>query len=204
LVTQSLSNPVTDIDPQANSPSEELGAHEARLRSLMAQALRGDELAYRTLLQDLSERLRAFFRRRLQGIAIEVEDLVQETLLAIHIQRHTYDASRPLTAWCYAIARYKLVDLLRRRGRREALTEPFSEADEMLHVRDDEPSNAQRDLAQLLHTLPERQRLAIVAVKIDGHSIADTAERTGMSPSAVKVNVHRGLKTLAAKIRSST
>jgi RNA polymerase sigma-70 factor (ECF subfamily) len=167
---------------------------------LLAQS--GDEAAYRALLKDLSEHLRAFFRRRLMSIAVEVEDLVQETLLAIHNHRHTYDRTRPFTAWCHAIARYKLIDLLRRRRRNEQLTDSLEDSGDLLSAQDHDATEARRDLLQLLGTLPERQRRAIVHVKIDGRSVAETATLTGMSESAVKVNVHRALKMLADRIRA--
>jgi RNA polymerase sigma-70 factor (ECF subfamily) len=203
-VTHLLTSDVTNQDSPANSPRDEFDAREARLRALMLQAQAGDAAAYRALLTDLSERLRAFYRRRLASIAVEVEDLVQETLIAIHNQRHTYDANRPLTAWCYAIARYKLVDLLRRRGRHEALTDSLDDANELLTAQDHDAADATRDVQQLLDTLPPRQRLAVMHVKIDGRSVAETASLTGMSQSAVKVNVHRALKTLAARVREAT
>jgi RNA polymerase sigma-70 factor (ECF subfamily) len=132
----------------------------------------------------------------------ETEDLVQELLLAIHNQRHTYDPERPLTAWVHAIARYKLIDLQRRRSRTDGLHDPLDDDDEMLAVADTEPAEARYDLAKLLTQLPDRQRLPILYVKIEGGSVADAAKRTGMSESAVKVGIHRGLKALAGKIRS--
>ena len=91
-----------------------MAANEARLRGLLVRGLDGDALAYHAFLRDLSAHLRAFLRRRLAHLPDEVEDLVQESLLAIHNQRHTYDAGQPLTAWVHAIAKYKLVDLVRR------------------------------------------------------------------------------------------
>ena len=200
-MTHELSPPVTNADSPTNFPRQEFDAQEARLRALMLKAQAGDGAAYRELLMDLSERLRAFYRRRLHNIAGGVEDLVQETLLAIHNQRHTYDAARPLTVWCHAIARYKLIDLLRRRGRQDVLTDPLDDAGELLCAGEHDAADARRDLMQLLDTLPERQRVAIVEVKINGCSVTDTARLTGMSQSAVKVNVHRGLKTLAARVR---
>ncbi len=204
VVAQLLPSDVTNRDSPANSPRDEFGARETRLRALMARSQAGDETAYRALLTDLSERLRAFYRRRLDSMSVEVEDLVQETLIAIHNQRHTYDADRPLTAWCYAIARYKLVDLLRRRRRHEALTDPLDDSHEPLAAQDNDATDATRDLQQLLDTLPPRQRLAVMHVKIDGRSVAETASLTGMSQSAVKVNVHRALRTLAARVRGAT
>jgi len=167
----------------------------------MLEALNGDEVTYRSLLTELGDHVRTFYRRRLSGLPEEVEDLVQETLLAIHNQRHTYDAAQPLTAWMFAIARYKLVDLLRRRGRREMLTDSLEDSNELFTAHESEASDARRDLNLLLDALPARQRLAIVYVKVDGRSVTEAAELTGMSESAVKVSIHRGLKALAKKVR---
>jgi RNA polymerase sigma-70 factor (ECF subfamily) len=128
---------------------------------------------------------------------------VQETLLAVHNQRHTYDAAQPLTAWVHAIARYKLVDFLRRRSRRDLLTEPLDDDLEVLSSAVADAAEARRDLARLLAALPERQRMPIVYVKMQGLSVIEAARLTGMSESAVKVAVHRGLKALAAKVRDA-
>jgi len=124
--------------------------------------------------------------------------------IAVHNQRHTYEPSEPLTAWLHAIARYKLVDLLRRRGRREALNDPLDDDTEILVASDIEATDARRDIARLLDTLPDRHRLPIVHVKLEGLSVAETAKLTGMSESAVKIGVHRGLKALAARVRSAS
>ena len=178
-----------------------LNAGEERLRNLLVRGLAGDESAYHAFLQELSAHLRAFLRKRLASLPDEVEDLVQESLLAIHNQRHTYDAGQPLTAWVHAIAKYKLVDLLRRRAKRDLLTDPLDEEFGFAAAADTEAADARRDLAKLLGRLPERQRLPIVQMKLEGLSVAEAAKRTGMSESAIKVGVHRGLKALAAMIR---
>jgi RNA polymerase sigma-70 factor (ECF subfamily) len=101
----------------------------------------------------------------------------------------------------HAIARYKMIDFLRRRSGREALHEPLEDDDELLAASDEEAREAKRDLAKLLERLPDRQRLPIVHVKIEGRSVAETAKATGMSESAVKIGIHRGLRALAAFIR---
>jgi RNA polymerase sigma-70 factor (ECF subfamily) len=179
-----------------------MGLDEERLRGLLVRGLGGDARAYHAFLKELSAHLRAFFRKRLVRLPDEVEDLVQESLLAVHVQRHTYDAGQPLKSWVYALARYKLIDLLRRRARIDLLHDPLEEDSEAFVGSDSEAAEARRDLAKLLEGLPDRQRLPILHVKLEGLSVADTALRTGMSESAVKVGVHRGLKALAAKIRS--
>ena len=179
-----------------------LNASEERLRNLLIRGLGGDEPAYHAFLRELSAHLRAFLRRRLDRLPDEVEDLVQESLLAVHNQRHTYDAGQPLTAWVHAIAKYKLVDLLRRRAKRDLLTDPLDEEFGFASAADTEAADARRDLVKLLAQLPDRQRLPIVHMKLEGLSVAETAKFTGMSESAIKVGVHRGLKALAAMIRS--
>ncbi len=177
--------------------------NEERLRQSLLRGLDGDEEAYRAFLRGLSAHLRAYFRKRLNRLPDEVEDLVQEALLAIHNQRQTYDPGLPLTAWVHAIAKYKLVDFLRRRTGKEALHDPFDEAGEtgFFAVADGEAADARRDVHKLLAQLPDRMRLPIVHTKLEGLSVAEAARATGMSESAVKVGVHRGLKTLAALIR---
>jgi RNA polymerase sigma-70 factor (ECF subfamily) len=180
-----------------------LTPREDSLKDSFVRGLAGDAAAYHRFLGDLSAHLRSFLRRRLAGMPDEVEDLVQETLLAVHNQRHTFDAAQPLTAWVHAIARYKLVDFLRRRSRRDVLTEPLDDEHDVLSSADADAAEARRDLARLLDALPDRQRMPIVYVKVQGLSVVEAARLTGMSESAVKVAVHRGLKALAAKIRDA-
>lgn len=174
---------------------------EEQLKVLLVRGIAGDAAAYQGFLASLSRYLRGFLRRRLVRMPDEVEDLVQETLLAVHNQRHTFDFGQPVTAWVYAIARYKLIDFLRHHARTGALNESFDDATDLLAANDDHPAEAKRDIARLLESLPEKQRMPIVLTKLDGLSIAEAAARSGMSESAVKVAVHRGLKALAAKIR---
>ncbi|MDR5752329.1 MULTISPECIES: sigma-70 family RNA polymerase sigma factor [unclassified Caballeronia] len=178
-----------------------LKAREAHLQALFLSGLDGDEKAYRLFLVELSTHLRGFLRRRLLAQPGDVEDLVQETLLAVHNARQTYRRQEPLTAWVHAIARYKLMDYFRARARHDALNDPIDDAFELFAAPDLEPAQAKRDLGKLLEQLPERQRLPIVHVKLEGLSVSETARMTGLSESAVKIGVHRGLKALAAKIR---
>lgn len=189
---------------QRTEETDRVSPNEERLRQLLIRGLAGDAPAYHVFLQDLSAHLRAFLRKRLTRLPDEVEDLVQESLLAVHNQRHTYDAGQPLTAWVHAIAKYKLVDLLRRRAKRDLLTDPLDDAFELASSADTDAAEARRDLGKLLEQLPDRHRLPIVHIKLQGLSVAQTARVTGMSESAVKVGVHRGLKALAAKIRGDT
>ena len=172
-----------------------------RLRDLLLRGLAGDAPAYHAFQKELSAHVRAFLRKRLAGLPDDVEDLVQETLLAVHNQRHTYDAGQPLTAWVHAIAKYKLVDLLRRRAGRDSLTDPLDEDLDILSSADADAAESRRDLGKLIARLPDRQRLPIVHMKLEGLSVAETVRVTGMSESAIKVGVHRGLKALAAMIR---
>ena len=176
--------------------------HEIELKALMLASLDGDGASHRALLEQLSRRLRAYYKGKLANIgrgAAEAEDLVQEAVLAIHFKRHTYDPAEPLTPWVHAIARYKLVDFLRR-TRASLADVPIDEADTVMTHDDNLSTESSLDLKRLMQRLPEKMRCSIEAVKLDGRSIAEAAERCGISESAVKVNIHRGLKALAALI----
>lgn len=177
-------------------------ATEERLHAQFVAALAGDGAAYHQFLAALSAHLRAFLRRRLAQWPDDVEDLVQETLLAVHHSRHTWRSSQPLTAWVHTIARYKLVDYLRARSRHEALNDPLDEEAEIFAHSDSQALEARRDLERMLQVLPERQRQALVMMKLGGASVAETARATGQSEGAVKVGVHRSLKALSARFRS--
>ena len=174
---------------------------ESRLKTLFVRGLDGDADAYRGFLQALTRHLRGFLRRRIPQYRDDVEDLVQEVLLAVHNARHTYRPDEPLTAWLHAIARYKLMDFFRSRARRESLNDPLDDYAELLADTDDEPAHARHDIGKLLEHLPDKQRLPIVHMKLEGLSVTETARLTGLSESAVKVGVHRGLKALATLIR---
>ena len=176
-------------------------ALEDELRGLFLAGLQGNAASYHAFLQRASKYLRAFVARRLYGWPDEVEDLVQECLLAMHNQRHTYQPDQPLTAWAHAIARYKLIDVLRAKSSREALHDPLDDEMELFAESAEEAGNARRDLDGLLEALPDKQRLPIRHVKLEGRSVAETAALTGLSESAVKVGIHRGLKILAARIK---
>lgn len=172
---------------------------EAKLKALMLAGLGGDESAHRQLLAEISKHLRAYFRSRLHAFPEDAEDLVQETLIAIHTKRHTYDPSYPVTAWIYAIARYRLIDLYRRRKRR-GVQVPIDDVDGLFAAADDAAADAKRDVAHLLTHLPEKQRAAIKLVKLEGLSIHDAAQNLGLSESDVKISIHRGLKKLSLLI----
>ena len=179
---------------------------EIELKALMLASLDGDAASHRALLNQLSRRLRAYYKGKLARFgrgAAEAEDLVQETVLAIHLKRHTYDPAEPLTPWVHAIARYKLINFLRRT--RASLTDvPIEEADTIMAHDDNVDAESTYDLKRLIQRLPEKMRCSIEAVKLDGQSIAEAAKRCGISESGVKVSIHRGLKTLAALVARET
>jgi RNA polymerase sigma factor (sigma-70 family) len=165
---------------------------------LMVAAQGGHGGAYRRLLGEISVWLTRYFQRRLPPG--DVDDAVQETLLAIHRRRHTYDPRYPLGPWLAAIAKRKWIDQLRSLGRR-----PNAALSEDLSVDDHEASVVSASvLASLLEELRPAQAQAILLVKVQGYSIEDASGETGLSPSAVKMNIHRGLARLTAFIEKTS
>ena len=170
---------------------------EAHLKALMLRGLDGDTGAWRVLLTDMGAHLRPYFRSRLFNGGADVEDLVQETLIAIHAKRATWDPSQPFTGWAYAVARHKLIDHLRRQGRRP--THPLEEASALFAEHTVEDGATRADLSRCLSVLPVRQRKLIEDVRLSGLSVAEAAERHGYTLTAAKVAIHRSLKSLNAR-----
>ncbi len=175
-------------------------ADESQLRAWMIGGLDGRAADHAALLHALVPLLRAFYRRRVPGGSDDIEDMVQETLIAVHTRRATYDRDRAFTAWLFAIARYKMIDHFRRNRQHVPIDDL---ADVLATEGFEHSSNARIDVEGLLEELPEKQARVIRATRLDGLSVAETAMAGGIGESDVKVSVHRGLKALAARIRGS-
>ena len=173
-------------------------ADEATLSRLMAASQKGDKQAYTVLLGEAQKWLARYFSRRCPPA--QQDDLVQEVLMAIHNKRATWDPARPFLPWMAAIARYRWVDHLRKvyRTEEDALEDHDAPEDS-----DEEAVLSRMSLDTLFRQLPDKQSEAIELTKIAGLTIAETAEKTGQSESAVKVNVHRGLKKLASLVEKA-
>ena len=174
---------------------------EMQLRPLFLAALAGDGAAYRRFLDIIGERLRGHLRHMLARAGrrepSEVEDVLQEVLLALHLSRHTYDPTSPVTAWAHAIARYKLVDHLRRTGRHAGNRPLDDEAFQFADRPAIPAAEARLDLDRAMASLPERTRLLIDRVRLQGTSVAEAASAAGMTESAAKVAIHSGLQAMA-------
>jgi RNA polymerase sigma-70 factor, ECF subfamily len=175
----------------------------ARASSAYDSQFEGDSAAYHLLLERLTSHLRAYYKQHFARIGdspTETEDLLQEALIAVHTHRHTYDRSQPFTPWIYAIARYKLLDYLRR-TKSSFKDLPMESVQELMADSEMTAVDSGLDLQRLLSRISPRAREAIQCVKLKGLSVSEAAARSGMSESAVKVAVHRGLKALALRIR---
>lgn len=179
-------------------PSE----REQEWAGLLQAAIKGDEHAYRRFLQSVSAVVRSAVRRRASGHGIgagDVEDVVQETLLAIHLKRHTWAEVSSIGSWIAAITRNKLVDALRRRGRRAEVS--LADLGDTLPFADPDPGFSRSELDRMFTHLKTRQQEIVRSVSIDGYSVRETAERLAMTEVAVRVALHRALKALSAIYR---
>lgn len=175
---------------------------DKELAGLMRAARAGDSAAYDRCLRLIAQALRPLVRRGLQragGHPAELEDVVQEVLIAVHLKRHTWDETRPMAPWIAGIARYKIIDALRRRGYRTDL--PIDDFAGILPAEGERETVSEHDVTRSLEALPEGQRKVVRAIAVEGVSIADTARKFGMSEGAVRVALHRGLGALAKRHR---
>lgn len=178
------------------------GNEGEELARLMAAAQDGDKRAYATLLQAVTPYLRAQARRYLRS-SHDVEDVVQEILLTIHRVRHTYDPARPFLPWLVAIARRRVVDRLRGKGRRDTHEVVVSPDDETFtnaaaNTPDEEPDHSRLHAA--VAALPPGQRLAVELLKFKDLSLKEASDLSGMSVGSLKVAAHRAYKALRAAL----
>lgn len=175
---------------------------ESEWTDLMKSANAGDNAAYDRLLRAVAPVLRAATRRGLVRAGQPVdqaEDIVQDILFAVHLKRHTWDPKAPFAPWLFAIARNKLIDALRRRGRRIFVNiDDFSETLPGEPAEEIVPASA---VAGHLDSLPRRQRDVLQSIAVDSASIKETAAKLSMTEGAVRVALHRGLTGLATKLR---
>jgi len=169
---------------------------------LMRSAVSGDGAAYHRLLKSITPVLRAAARSGLARAGQpldQAEDIVQDILLAVHLKRHTWKPDAPFAPWLFAIARNKLIDSLRKRGRRV-----FVDIDDFAETLADPPvaeTASSGEVAAHLKSLPDRQREVLQSIAVESASIRETAAKFSISEGAVRVALHRGLASLTAKLR---
>jgi RNA polymerase sigma-70 factor (ECF subfamily) len=172
------------------------GKDEAELVGLLRAAIAGDERAYAIFLGRAASLVRGFVRRKITTGGVDPEDIVQETLLAVHLKRHTWQVGPMVTPWLYAIARHKLIDAFRRRGRRIEI-----DIDEVAELVAEPTVTGVSDweIKRVLATLAPGQRSVVAAISVQGQSIGEAARSLGMSETAVRVALHRGLAAIAKR-----
>lgn len=170
----------------------------------MRSAIQGDAAAYQRALVDVAPYLRASARRgcsRYGLPAADAEDVVQEVLLVVHLKRGSWDTGRPIGPWLSVILRHKLIDQLRRRGRMGSV--PLDDIAELVGTEENGEAEDLRDAERLVGRLKDSQQQIVRSISLEGKDVRETAERLQMSEGAVRVSLHRALKTLAGFYRAS-
>lgn len=179
-----------------------MSSRESEWAEWLRSALAGDADDYRRFLKSVAPYIRTVVRSRWRDSSAngEVEDVVQEVLLTIHLKRATWDPSRAVGPWIAAIARHKLIDVLRRRGRHVSV--PIDDVMDTLQAEDTTPELFAGEVEELLGELKPQQKEIVRSISLDGHTVRETAERLLMTEGAVRVALHRALKSLGALYRS--
>lgn len=163
---------------------------------LLAAGNAGDARSYALFLHAVTPVLRGIVRAKGGGLGeATCEDVLQEVLLAIHLKRHTWDSAAPVRPWLYAIARYKVIDALRVRGRKVEL--PLADFADVLEEQAGPDPTEAADMAKLIGMLDGRSATIIRKIGLEGESVAATGAMLKMSDGAVRVALHRALKALA-------
>lgn len=177
-------------------PSKAGGQVEERMRELLRSSMDGDQQSYEAFLTMASAVVKRYLSVISKGFvdAQTLEDLQQEVVLSLHQKKHTYTWDRPLLPWVYAITRYRYIDFYRQKKRLPQVVE----LNEMYGVSEEEGQSL--DWEELLGMLTPKQRQMFALVKIEGQSYAQAAGTLNMSVSALKVSMHRAVKSLKDKV----
>lgn len=170
-------------------------ATEVRWSQLMTAAHGGDRKAYELLLGELGDAIEKYIHRHFGRLSF-CEDCVQECLLSIHKGRHTWDTKRPFRPWMYTIVRHRVIDLLRSAYAGREAPETAVQNEPVHH-----DASAESEAGDILAQLDSRQRDALTLTKIHGYSLAEAAERSGISESAMKSRVARGVRAAAVLLQ---
>lgn len=180
--------------------TERTSGHD-ELGRLMQAAQAGDAEAYAALLEAVAPRVRQIVRRR-RGFARpeDVEDLVQDVLLSLHIARATYDPGRPFMPWLMAIVRNRLADgarcYVRRASHEVAVDDLAVTFGSTATNTSTEAAGDARALREAIRALPPGQREAIELLKLRELSLKEAATTTGLTVGALKVATHRAIAAL--------
>lgn len=174
----------------------------AHWSTLMVRAHAGSESDYQQLLSELANVIHAYLRKHL-GNQHFLEDCVQETLLAIHRARHTYDPKRPFRPWFFTIVRHKMIDFLRHKKTCQKTIEQHQQ-EEDIRNQGAQPNMLENsiDCGSLLNALPTKYKEVLTLTKLLGFTGAEVAKQLGISESAVKVRVHRAINKLKQTIEA--
>jgi len=172
---------------------------EAAWAALMRAAQAGDARRYEQLLREISPFVRSLVRRYCHDTSL-AEDVVQDVLLCVHRIRHTWEPTRLFCPWLAAITARRGIDRIRRDSRiaRHEVSDVAAYETFAAPAANYETGalRALEEIGPLLGALPRRQRAALEAVKLRGLSMAQAAVESGQSVAALKVNVHRAVKSL--------
>jgi len=174
------------------------------LEQLMQMSQDGDEKSYRLLLTKIEALLKQYLYHRMSHHE-DMDDVIQEILISVHHSRHTYHPSRPFKPWLFAIAKFRLMDYLRKIYRKTGKQGQVSIDSYELEIEDESSvTNSEYD-TELLHKaldqLPQKQRQIVILMKLEEHTAKEVAKKMNMKESAVKVSAHRAYKRLEVLIR---
>jgi len=201
-VSAAIPNEPVFMETATKSTRLENESDEQCWKNLMVSAQSGNETDYRQLLTELTDVIYNFLRSRF-GNHHFIEDCVQETLIAIHLARHTYDQGRPFRPWMFAIVRHKAIDTLRKQNTRQKITSQYKGEQEILSQTNQQNETESEIIkGRLLNSLSKEYREVLVLTKIIGFSVAETAEKLGISNSLVKVRVHRAIRKLGRMLEA--
>ena len=169
--------------PATVSPAAKSSPAEAQL---IERACSGDRDAFTDLYR--------IFAPLVHGIVLsrvpydDAQDVVQEVFLSAYNNLHTLRDRNVVGAWLASIARNRSAEFYRQARPTEELSEEISDRNK--------PEAEAREILAAIRSMPEAYRETLVLRLVEGMTGVEIAERTGLKPESVRVNLHRGMELL--------
>ena len=173
-------------------PPSVLDPAQSDIARLVRDAQRGDRAAFADLYLRFARMVHGIVLARTRGT--DVDDLVQDVFLTALERLNNLREPEAFGGWVAAIARNRATD----HGRRAVATEALT--GDLMAARDSDRLEAMAVL-DAVRSLPDTYREALILRLVEGMTGAEIADRTGLTPASVRVNLHRGMKLLREKLK---
>ncbi len=194
------------VTGEANRAKSKLDPRNTEEAALVRRVQAQDEFAFREIVERYQSKVFSIIYGILRN-RNDAEDIAQQVFAKIYFSIKNFDFRSSLLTWIYKITVNECYDYLRKKKVRKLVYESDFSSDDSLRMENSEPATdqapavdqrlAQRDLIlKLLSKISEEDRSLLLLKEVEGHSVEELSEMTGMNENTIKVKLFRARQKL--------